>query len=401
MKADIEATLTGEFIQNDSDYIATQSIYAKRLAALTAQLVTLQEQGKRMPCSDQILIEARWLVEHTSDWVRTESQLEKLVNSFSDSDQNFADDQAPEDGAWGRCYTEWFMKLDATVDKLNELADQNETPEYPLSFLERIRSSEALFTYLKDLLVSDIARTGKDNRDELGAVTAALSQIFFKAPLRILVNANLSGWTIDEQYISAYRIFLDSWQNHDTGYWGAWYRSQGKVFGSSDLSLTFHVISYRDGQVPLWSNIVNTTLSIKNLEYPYGWMHNGRYTHHNNYDVVKILRYGWPHMNQDQRERSRAALDDMLTWCLSKPMREDTLFAIDPTFYSNPANYFYYGVSFLDEIGYWDASRRFWTDRGFPEAHSLCTLIKSKLVSLNFNAPAARAALRKLEASCR
>ena len=77
-------------------------------------------------------------------------------------------------------------------------------------------------------------------------------------------------------------------------------------------------------------------------------------------------------------------------------MEADTLFAIDPTFYGSPANYYYYGVS--DEIGYWDKSRRFWTDRDFPKAHTLCHLIKARLASLDLAAPPAAAVKEKLEA---
>ena len=117
-----------------------------------------------MACSEQILIEARWLLEHTTDWTRLDAQLGKLAESLQNTDQNFATRQSPRDGAWGLCYDEWFLKFDATIDALNLLADHGEALHYPLVFLQRIGSPDSLVTYLKGLLVSDIAETGIDRR---------------------------------------------------------------------------------------------------------------------------------------------------------------------------------------------------------------------------------------------
>ena len=398
--SEIATMIARDFERNDPNYIATKSNFAKKLGLVTTQLITLQNQDQNMACSDQLLIEARWLLQHTTDWGRLDAQLGKLTQSLRETNQHWANRQSPEDGAWGACYEEWFLKLDATIDPLGQLADQGEAPQYPLVFLERIGEPESLLAYLEGLLVSDIAATGMDQRDELGAVTAALSQLLFKDDLHRLVSQQRQGSVIDEEYVDSYQDFLDSWQDPETGYWGAWYRSEGKVFKSEDLSLTFHTISYRDGRVNYWPKIIDTTLAIKPYEYPYGWMHNGTYKHHNNYDVVKILRYGWPHMNDEQKRRARVELAEMLEWCLKGPMEADTLFAIDPSFYSNRANYYYYGVSFLDEIGYWDKARRFWTDRDFPEARTLCHRIKAKLTALSLDAPLAKAAEEKLEANC-
>lgn len=396
----IEAIIEHDFAHYDPNYVVARARYADRLKPLTARLVALQEQGKGMACSEQILIEARWLLEHTTDWARLDAQLGRLAQSLQSTDQAFATGQSPQDGAWGLCYEEWFLKLDATIDALNDLADRGEAPRYPLGFLQRIGSTGSLLTYLEGLLVSNIAETGIDQRDELGAVTGALSQMLFKDHLRRFIEVNVEGFVLASAYVEAYRGFLDSWQDPATGYWGAWYRSDGKLYKSADLSLSFHTISYRRGNVQRWPEIVDTTFAIKTFEYPYGWMHNDAYNHHNNYDVVKILRYGWPHMSDAQRQRARSELEAMLEWCLTGPMEPDELFATDPTFYSSRGNYYYYGVSFLDEIGYWDKSRQFWTYKDFPGAALLCHMIKAKLRSLDLNGPPAEAAMKKLEANC-
>lgn len=397
---DVENILTDQFVIHDPIYEASKKALSEGVRLLTEQVMELQKSGVNTDCSDQILIESRWLLEHTDNWDRLEKNIAKLSESLKILDQSFATEQSPTDGSWGRCYDEWFLKLDATIDALNDLMDQDIPPKYALTFLGKIENYEFLEAYLNRLLVSNIAVNGIDHRDELGAITGALSQMFFKKKMRNFIKGNVNVYTVGDDYIERYRRFLDSWQDPRTGYWGAWYRIHGKVHKTADLSLTFHTISYRKGNVDKWSKIIDHTLASKLNEYPYGWMHNGSYHHHNNYDVVKIFRYGWPHMTGLQRSKVRAELDEMIQWCLRMPMTSDSLFAVDSTFYSNPANYYYYGVSFLDEIGYWNKNRRFWTTREFPEAHDLCRSIKSKLTSLKFNTGSSRSAMNKLNKNC-
>src|SRR3546814_17524755 len=103
-------------------------------------------------------------------------------------DQGFAREQSAQDGSWGPCYEEWFLKLDAAITALNDLADRGESPPYPLSFLSRIRDPQYLRNYLDDLLISDVVRTGIDQRDELAAVTAELHQLLLKPQHRRFVD---------------------------------------------------------------------------------------------------------------------------------------------------------------------------------------------------------------------
>src|SRR3546814_5159268 len=87
----------------------------------------------------------------------------------------------------------------------------------------------------------------------------------------------------------------------------------------------------------------------------------------------------------------------MLAWCLEPPMDPKAPFSVDSTFYSSPGDYYYYGVSFFDEIGYWDPTERFWTSENFPGALALCRRIKAQLLESRLDTPPARAALQKLE----
>ncbi len=105
-------------------------------------------------------------------------------------------------------------------------------------------------------------------------------------------------------------------------------------------------------------------------------------------------------MKDSQKKQARVALDEMLAWCINGPMAEDKMFEVDPTFYSSLANYYYYAVSFLDEIGYLNRARRFWTDRTFPKAAALCNKLRAKLQSSGLDDSAIKAAARKLSQSC-
>lgn len=292
------------------------------------------------------------------------------------------------------------MKLDAAIPELISLAEEGKTLRYPLKFLRRINSADTLIPYLQRLLISDIARTGVDHRDELGAVTGALSQMLFKPWLRRFLSEQAEDLVVTDAFVDAYRNFLDASQDPSTGYWGAWYRFNGKLYKSADLSLTFHSISYRKGEVRYWPRIITTLFATENRQYPYGWMHNNGYNHHNNYDVAKIIRYGWPYMTDTQKNKARSVITAMLKWCTGAPLQSSELFPIDATFYSSLSNYYYYGVAFLAEIGYWDKSRRFWTDREFPRAAATCRTIKTRLAALQFNTEPSSAAMQILDAGC-
>ena len=398
--AEIQGIILREFERRDPEYLQERDTYAAKLAPLVERLIALQEKGEDMACSEQIYIENRWLLEQTANWPRLETRIDALERSMETMDQGFAREQSAQDGSWGPCYEEWFLKLDAAITALNDLADRSEFPSYPLSFLDNISDSDVLRRYLDDLLISDVVRTGIDRRDELGAVTGALSQLLFKEQLRRFVDEPAEGFSVDDEYIEAYRRFLDASQDLATGYWGAWYRVGTKLYKSADLSLTFHTISYSKGDVRLWPQIIDTTLAIKSFEYPYGWLKNGSYNHHNNYDVLKIFRYGWPHMTARQKAQARAELAAMLAWCLEPPMDPKAPFSVDATFYSSPGDYYYYGVSFFDEIGLWNPTERFWTSEDFPGALALCLSIKAQLLESRLDTPPARAALQKLERNC-
>jgi hypothetical protein len=398
---DIESIVHGDFVAFDPDYDANVAKFGPELDALETKLQAAQAAGNSMSCSTQIYIEARWLLTQCANWPKLEQEIERLDKSLSNPDQKFADEQNPDDGSWGPCYdTGWFFHVDAMMSAVNVLEENGQAPEYPMAFLSPIGTPEKMLAYMRRTIVSDISKTGVDNREELNAVSTVLSEICFKSKLRKYFQSKVKGFHLTDAYIAAYRAFIDEWQDSNTGYWGEWFQSGGKIHKSCDLSLTFHTISYLKGQVGQWPKIIDTTFAIKEDPYPYGWFHNGTFNNHNDYDIVKIFRYGWPDMSDAQKAEAADNMNQMLDWCLNKSMTPEGEFINDPTFYSSLGDVYYFGVAFLDEVGYFEKDKRFWTDQDFPESNETCKKILASIKRLGLTDDSAQEAVHKLEPVC-
>ena len=105
-------------------------------------------------------------------------------------------------------------------------------------------------------------------------------------------------------------------------------------------------------------------------------------------------------MTPEQRRRAAAAIDEMLQWTLSTSLEMDGSFKTVPTFFSSTAADFYFGVSFLQTIGFWDAKKRFWTERDFPEALVVCRRIKTRLSDMALESHESEVTRERLEDSC-
>ncbi|MBI3375397.1 MAG: hypothetical protein HY017_27070 [Betaproteobacteria bacterium] len=403
--ADIRSLVAGDFNVYDPGYRARRQAFDARLDRLWRRLKAKQMQVGPLPCSTQIYIETKWLLRYTADWKRLAIKLDRLGKSLANPEQDFALAQSPDDGSWGACYDEWFLKLDATVDGLNALADKNEAPKHPVGFLAQFAKPSGLIPYVEGLLVSDVARTGIDHRLELAAVTAAFAQILLKESLREFMRRKVTSVAVTDGLIVAFRGFLDRWQDPANGYWGASYLSDGQLHRTNDLSMAFHNISYTRGEVRGWSRIIDTTLAIKRASYPQGWLFKHAMTHHNNYDVVKILQFGWPYMTASQRRHARMEIEEMLHWCMTKGVGPDGVFLDKNDFHNSSGDALYFGVSFLDAIGYWNPAKRFWIDAGSPRttltsAHNMCPRLKAQAAQLATADTGARAALERLVKIC-
>lgn len=398
---DFSALITEQFCAFDQNYVAQQESYAGKLAPLQDKLIAAQSAGNSMAASDQKMIESKWLLLYTADWKALDAKLADFAKSLENPDQVWAEKQVPSDGSWGPCYDQWFLKVDAMIDAVNTLADAGQAPEYPFLFMEPIATPDKMIAWLESQKTSRIYADGLDRRDALGAVTATLSQMCFKSEIRDYFQTYVKGFDLTEDYITAYKNWLDGWQNDQSGYWGGWFETPDQgVLKSNDLSLTFHNISYQHGKVDLWPQIFDTTLAIRDDAYPFGWKHNGDFNNHNNYDVTKIFELGWDKVDADTQNAASKDIGIILDWCLNKSMTPDSGFIDDPSFYNSVGAAYYYGVSFLDQAGYFGTTAPFWTDKPFPDGPALCCKIQKKMKSEGLDDDEAKAAMEKLVDAC-
>lgn len=379
-REDIRALLHAEFIKFDRDYDKMREPLGDELDKLSSQLDGFQKAGQGMWCSDQIRNEAEWLLKYRADWPRLTSKIAELRASLDRHDQG--DMLQEEDGSWGGCTEERYRKLEPTVDEMQSSRLDPSTLK-PLSFISDLTDPLVLQDYLWRLQVSDIAATGKNNRDELGAVQTAFAQLIYKDELRALLDPPRPGFWIDDAIENVFGDFMQQTQHPRTGYWGPWYRVGNRLLMVQDLSYTFHHVNFRAGNVGNWNRIADTTLKIRGLTYPNGWKpKDAAYSDHHNYDVVQIFFRGWPYMTRQLKTEARSAMEDMLHWCLTESVKDDG-FGTDDPFES-----LYFGVRFLDRIGYWDSAKRFWsrqplrTPEGRPTPAELAVRLDSGLKKL-------------------
>ena len=336
-----------------------------------------------LQASQQYYIYAKWLARYTAHWKRLNRQMERLENSFLLPDQSYVASQSPEDGSWGWHYQEFHHKMDATIGRLYELAEEDRAPAYPLKFLHPLSSKRRMLSYLENLRISNIAETGRNQRDEFGGVISCLAQICFKPGLRDYVRRHVPELRLTDGYIKAFESFLDESQNPETGYWGPWYQSDGALYRYDDLSYTFHIISYRKGRIRGWRRIIETTLVNSQREYPNGWLVGGKFNNHNSYDVAKIFRFAWPYMTAQEQGQAANAIHRMLNWCLYDSMDPEGYFHCRGGFYHSVENAFYFGIALLDETGFFDRNKRFWTTDSFLPTPGLREKIAHYLGKLN------------------
>jgi hypothetical protein len=356
-------------------------------------------------CVEQRINEAEILLQYSARDAQVRDAIARI--DAADASGAYASPAQAPDGSWGPCRDAWFARLDDTVDALgviNERPPPRGDPVQPLRFLEEVDSPDKLTALLKGLQVSSIAQTGFYQRPALGSVEAGVGQLVYKESLRALAAAHGAAFLDDPAYCRALTTFLDDMQDPATGYWGPWVETRNGVVKLADLSLTFHAVSYRKGDVNMLQKLAGTTLAIRALPYPYGWTYRDRDNAHNAYDVAKIFHRAWSVMSQDQRDQASEALASLLAWVLSPAsIRPDGTVVGDETFYTSPGAALSFTVSFLAEVGYFrdpaDPRPAFWTTRDFPEAPATCAALKAGGARLTEDTPQltdAREALRRL-----
>src|SRR5690348_942547 len=161
------------YTRRDEHYLEKRDSYEARYADLENRIAARENQHLSMACSRQKLGEAKWRMRYSDHWEELEARLADTAVSLDIANQEQASKQG-DDGSWGSCMTVPYRKLEPTVDEL-QLPTLKPAEVKPLTFMKRYGSTAWTIGYLWQLQISDIARTGMNNRDELGAVQTALA----------------------------------------------------------------------------------------------------------------------------------------------------------------------------------------------------------------------------------
>ena len=211
------------------------------LRPLVKEINRRQAAGHDMKYSMHIYREIRWRLNFTPDIAATRARIADLGQSLAQPEtQKFAAEQQASDGSWAPGIHVWYLKLYYSVD---HVLDCRATPQYPLSFLDRINSPEELDGQLDSDLHDDFTKTGVFNREELDETFSATARLLFG-------KEQTSCYTFDPRLRDALKAFVAHWQNPATGCWGQWMVDrQGQVWKMDDMGMTFHVISDLNGEV--------------------------------------------------------------------------------------------------------------------------------------------------------
>jgi hypothetical protein len=352
-----------EFIAFNPNYKAER---AQRIAKLRTLYATVREREaakQSTSCSHQILWELKALLMTSADFKLIDQRIADLEDSLAHPDDEVtANQQDPQDGSWGRCFAEWYCKLDASTDPLMNFSNRHKSPAIYPRFLNKINSPEKLSGYLTSVSISDIPRTGVDHLVEFNLSLGNLT--------RLILRDRPHGYPWDPRLRATLRHLLYRLRNPATGWWGERHVRDGHIVFVDDLSTTFHIVTYLHGNVPDMPRVIDTTLAVKDLDFPVGWLLHGQYWNHNNMDVVAIFQYGWPHASAAQKQAMTAEIEKMLHWCLTDSFQPDGSFKPNIGDGSLEEGE-YYATSFLARIGFFDKKNRFWTDRDFPEAPAI------------------------------
>jgi hypothetical protein len=332
--------------------------------------------------------EIRWRLNFTPDIAATRARIADLGQSLAQPEtRKLAAEQQASDGSWAQGINVWYLKLYYSVD---HVLDCHATPQYPLSFLDRVNSPGKLDSQLDSDLHDDFTKTGIFNREELDETFSATARLLF-------ANEQTGCYTFDPHLRDALNEFVAHWQNPATGCWGQWMVDrQGRIWKMDDMGMTFHVISDLNGEVQHKDMIARRLLQLDHVNFPAGIQFDGHYENHLDWDAVKIFRSAWPMLDSATRQQVRAEIFRMLDWCLKNSYQPDGSFKmsdLDDT----EGDAYRYGVNFLTEAGYFRRDDRFWTDQQFPESKAVHDRIDAKLKSTGLNDPGLKEAYETLQ----
>src|SRR5207248_879925 len=117
---------------------------------------------------------------------------------------------------------------------------------------------QLLTKYFEGVMVSDIARTGRDNYREFNESMSVLQ--------RMLIRGRPKGYAFHSKLKETLmELIRHRFRDAETGWWGPSYVRDGKTVFIDDLSITFHTVSYFKGDVSDLAKVVQTALAVKDL----------------------------------------------------------------------------------------------------------------------------------------
>jgi len=365
--------------------------YRSKLNEMMGEMHRRMEAGENLVCASHIFEEIHWLINYTDRADDIERRMKDLRQSLDDGNAAPAPVQDPKDGSFGACFESWIWRFFRSVDPLKELAREGKRPDVPLKIWEPVDTPEEIEALMRDLLISDLAG-GHNKRKELNLAVTALGQLLWLDYTAAVFPEHLDR----ESLAQALTKFVDEeWQDPDTGYWGAWYRDGDDIHKTNDLSMAFHIISYRDGKVEHLRELANTTFAIRNVKYPFGWDTGGTGNNHHSYDIARIINLTWEELDDTAKAYANATLFLMKARSLAISINDDGAF--DPRPFTTVAEAYYFGVSFFDEIGLFGNETARESRIVFTNTEPLLEQIKQNLAALDASDPWVAATKRKLD----
>ena len=387
---------------NDPDWKSKYEYYKQIQLVLNEELLAIQLTGNPMPCSYQLSGSAHFYYHYTNNFTAASYWFQKFNDSLKDLNQTWAGLQQA-DGSFGPCSQFWFQKIDSIEGAIGSYMDNNTLPQIPFYWLNQtlLTNITALTQYLESIYISDIVSTGVDNREEITSWFTFVTQVFCKYQDYINKNTAAFGWYISDQDVNEWLEWLDKMQNKYTAFWGAQYLFNGTVYGTDDISMTFHVVRYRldaGKRINFIDKLMKWLYDMKYYPYPYGWGLNGGITNnsyllynsnHNNYDVVNLMAHSWNDTKNDTlKEMARIDINNMLQWT----MNASFIYYDDNTTFMNCSGLqvysvgdcYYFQIAFMRTIGYYQQQNEFWSNITFDNI-GLCCQLKQSLAQYNFD----------------
>src|SRR5664280_1858376 len=120
-----------EFLAFDPHYEESKAERIARARVLGKQVHEREAAGQNTSCSHQILWEIKALVTQTANFKEVDRRLNDLESNLAHPErEDGAEEQAPEDGSWGKCFAKWYCKLDASCEEIGKEANKKQVPKF-------------------------------------------------------------------------------------------------------------------------------------------------------------------------------------------------------------------------------------------------------------------------------